>query len=200
MFGFWVDGLLLVIQKKISNKEILWTCSTILFNSIITLIGYELFVYKIVVFDFEFSILKILVDFVILVLAMDFLMYLFHWAIHKLSFIYRYHDLHHVYNEPTAISLFVLHPLEVFGFGSLWLIVISCMNFSIYATIIYLIFNVVMGIIGHLTHEAVPGFIANNKYFQWFANTSFHVDHHQDESYNFGFYTKLWDRIFGTLK
>ena len=48
-------------------------------------------------------------------------MYVFHWAIHKLSFIYKYHDLHQQYNKQTTIALFIIHPIEVMGFGVLWL-------------------------------------------------------------------------------
>ena len=73
-------------------------------------------------------------------------------------------------------------------------------DFSIYATIFYLMFNVAMGMIGHLRKEIIPERIKTHVIFQWIANTGFHVDHHQDENYNFGFYTKVWDRIFGTLK
>jgi len=198
--GFALDDLLLEMKYLITRKEIYWTFSTIFFNTLITLVGYKLFQYGFIIFHLNFSSIEILIDFAVLILAMDFLMYIFHWAIHKLSIIYRYHDLHHHYNTPTAISLFVLHPVEVIGFGSLWLCLLAIGNFSIYATILYLMFNVAMGIIGHLRKEFIPERIKNHFIFQWLANTGFHVDHHQHEDYNFGFYTKVWDRIFGTLK
>ena len=31
------------------------------------------------------------------------------------------------------------------------------------------------------------------------GSSSFHARHHQDLGGNFGFYTLLWDRLFGTL-
>lgn len=200
VLGFAFDGLLPAMKQLISLKEMYWAGSTIFFNTVITLIGYLLFKYGYVVFHIEFDGLEILMDFVVLILAMDFLMYVFHWAIHKLSFIYRYHDLHHQYNNPTAISLFVLHPVEVLGFGFLWLFLLNVIHFSIYAVILYLTFNVIMGVIGHLRKEVVPAVLKKNAFFQWLANTGFHVDHHQSEDHNFGFYTKVWDRLFGTLK
>jgi lathosterol oxidase len=200
ILGFAVDGLLPAMKQLISLKEMCWAGSTIFFNTVITLIGYLLFKYDYIVFHLEFNGLEILIDFVVLILAMDFLMYVFHWAIHKLSLVYRYHDLHHQYNTPTAISLFVLHPVEVLGFGFLWLFLLNVIHFSIYAVILYLTFNVIMGVIGHLRKEVVPAVLKNNVFFQWLANTGFHVDHHQSEDHNFGFYTKLWDRLFGTLK
>ena len=198
--GFAHDGLLREMGRIITRQEIYWACSTIFFNTLITLGGYILFKQHYIIFNIEFDLLKILIDLAVLVFAMDLLMYVFHFAIHKLQFIYRYHDLHHRYNTPTAISLFVLHPVEVLGFGMVWLFLLIVIHFSIYAVILYLIFNVAMGIIGHLRKEFVPAQIKNNVLFQWLANTGFHVDHHQHEHFNFGFYTTFWDRIFGTLK
>lgn len=198
--GFTFDGLLAGIKQHVTRKEIYWTCSTIVFNTLVTLAGYKLFQYGLIVFHLDFSVVEVLIDFAVLILAMDFLMYVFHWGIHKLSIIYRYHDLHHHYNAPTAISLFVLHPVEVIGFGFLWLCLLIVGRFSIYATMLYLMFNVAMGIIGHLRKEFIAENIKTHVIFKWLANTGFHVDHHQYENYNFGFYTKVWDRIFGTLK
>ncbi|WP_018344945.1 sterol desaturase family protein [Cytophaga aurantiaca] len=200
LIGFACDGLLMQIRRLITVEEIYWACSTVFFNTLITLAGYLLFKNGYVVFHLSVNPLEIFVDFIVLILAMDFLMYVFHWAIHKLSFVYRFHDLHHVYDTPTAISLFVLHPVEVMGFGMLWLFLLFVMNFSIYAVMLYLVFNVAMGIIGHLRKEIVPEVVKNNVVFQWLANTGFHVDHHQNEDHNYGFYTKVWDRLFGTLK
>lgn len=200
LLGFAFDGLLPEMKRLISLKEIYWTCSTVFFNTLVTLTGYLLFKYGFIFFHLEFNLLNILIDFVVLIFAMDLLMYVFHRAIHQLSFIYRYHDLHHKYDTPTAISLFVLHPIEVLGFGSLWLLLLLAVHFSIYAVILYLVFNVVMGIVGHLRKEIVPAAVKHHVCFQWLANTGFHVDHHQHEHHNFGFYTKIWDRLFGTLK
>ncbi len=198
--GFSLDGLLMKMKQVITKEEIYWACSTAFFNTLVTLAGYKLFQQGIIIFHLEFALWKILIDFVVLILAMDFLMYIFHWAIHKLSIIYKYHDLHHRYNTPTALSLFVLHPMEVIGFGSLWLCLLAIGGFSIYAVMLYLVFNVAMGIIGHLRKEIIPAVMKEHFIFQWLANTGFHVDHHQHETSNFGFYTKFWDRIFGTLK
>jgi lathosterol oxidase len=200
LLGFMLDGLLTTFKDEITLKEIGWTCSTIFFNTLVTLAGYKLFQHGVIIFHLNFSGTELLADFLLLIVAMDFMMYVFHWAIHKLHALYRYHDLHHQYNNPTAVSLFVLHPVEVLGFGGLWLCLLTAIDFSIYAITLYLMFNVAMGIIGHLRKEFIPASLKNHTFFQWLANTGFHVDHHQYQQYNFGFYTKVWDHIFGTLK
>lgn len=32
------------------------------------------------------------------------------------------------------------------------------------------------------------------------GTSTFHAGHHQDAGHNFGFYTLVWDRLFGTLR
>lgn len=200
LLGFAHDGLLREMGRITTRQEIYWTYSTIFFNTLITLVGFVLYKQHVIIFNIEFDFLKMFIDFVVLILILDLLMYVFHWATHKLQFIYRYYDLHHRYNTPTAISLFVLHPFEVMGFGMLWFSLLIIIHFSIYAVILYLMFNLAMGIIGQLRKEFVLVALKNNVLLQWFANTSFHVDHHQHEHTNFGFYTTFWDRLFRTLK
>jgi len=169
--GFVFDDLVKEMMRLITKQEIYWACSTIFFNTVVTVTGYLLFKYGFIVFHLDFDLIEILVDLVVLTLAMPHLglwhternlLSLFHWAVRKLSFLYTYHDLHHHYSTPTAISLFVLHPIEVLGFGALWLFLLNGIDFSIYAVMLYLTFNVAMGIIGHLRKEFVPVALKNN--------------------------------------
>lgn len=198
--GFAFDGLLKQLKQLVSIKELCWGISTVLLNTVVTFSGYLLYKYQYIQIELEFSVLHVIVHFILLFVAMDFLMYVFHYIAHKFLFLNQFHELHHEYSTPTAFSLFVLHPIEVIGFGSIWLMLLYLGNFSIYAVMIYLILNVIMGMIGHLRKEFIPEYIKNNTVFKWTANTGFHVGHHQNDRYNFGFYTKIWDRLFGTLK
>lgn len=131
---------------------------------------------------------------------MDLAMYVFHYAIHH-SFIYNaIHKLHHQYHNPSPIDLYVLHPIETLGFGSLWLIIINLYTFNFTAVIIYLAANVLFGIIGHLGFEPLPARIQNMLPFKFLGTSTFHHNHHTDVQHNFGFYTIIWDRLFGTYK
>jgi lathosterol oxidase len=198
--GFILDKTIKGIFHKISTTEILWTCSTLFLNTLITLIGFLLYKYGYVIFSFETNVLWILLDTLVLIMAMDFLMYVFHYFIHNTKFIKKIHDLHHRYEEPTAVTLFVLNPLEVLGFGSLWLSLIMIYPTSVISVFIYLFLNLLMGMIGHLELEVIPVSWSKNFITKWIANTTFHNDHHKQHTYNYGFYTSLWDKLFGTEK
>ncbi len=136
-----------------------------------------------------------LLDAAVLLLVMDAAMYVLHRVAHH-PLIYRLvHGLHHRFDAPRPLTLFVMHPLEVLGFGSLWLAVIVLRSPTWGGMTLYLGLNVLFGIVGHLSVEplALPESLAG-----WLGTARFHGDHHRDPEGNFGFYTRVWDRLFGT--
>ena len=65
--------------------------------------------------------------------------------------------------------------------------------------VIYLTFNLAFGMVGHLGVEPFPKSWARNRFLGLVGTSTFHAEHHQDFGANFGFYTLIWDRLFGTL-
>ena len=65
---------------------------------------------------------------------------------------------------------------------------------------LYLILNVVFGTVGHLGVEPIPARWVGMPLIGQVAGASFHTQHHQDKEHNFGFYTLIWDRLFGTVR
>ena len=182
-----------------SKTEVLTCLATNAINTIVTFAGFKLWQYGYITFGFELS-WHIIPHFILLFLAMDLAMYIFHYAIHH-SVVYKaIHRFHHHYNNPIPIDLFVLHPLETVSFGALWLVTIALFPFNFYAVIIYLTVNVVFGIAGHLGIEPVSDKLRNSLLLKYLGTSSFHHAHHTDVSYNFGFYTSIWDRVFKTYK
>ncbi len=182
----------------ITKKEWLMASVTLVINSLITLAGFLLWREGIITLHTGFS-FHILVDFVVLFLGMDLLMYLFHYLVHK-TFLYDLiHRLHHQYREPQPIDLFVLHPAETLGFGSLWLglMILYPANFN--AVFGYLSLNVLFGVLGHSGVEPFPASWQKQPLLKYLGSATFHLGHHQHEGYNFGFYTSVWDRLFGTM-
>jgi sterol desaturase/sphingolipid hydroxylase (fatty acid hydroxylase superfamily) len=172
---------------------------TNILNTIVTFAGWWLWQEGYITIDMNFT-LGIFTDVFLLFFAMDLLMYLFHWLIHK-TFLYRlFHKLHHQSIHPKPIDLFVLHPIETIAFGGLWLLLLWCLPFNIYAIMIYLVVNVIFGLTGHLGIEPLPAKIRYLPVIRLLGTSTFHHDHHQDISHNFGFYTSIWDRFFGTYK
>jgi len=182
-----------------SCKEWLICGLTNVLNTVITYIGYWLWKNGFIGISVDVS-WFILIDFLILFLAMDLLMYVFHYIIHKTWLYKAIHGLHHEAVNPKPIDLFVLHPLETVSFGALWLLLLLLWSFNLYAIIIYLMINVLFGMIGHLGMEPLSTALRNKPFLKYLGTSSFHHQHHQDISHNFGFYTSIWDRLFGTYK
>ncbi|WP_342328230.1 sterol desaturase family protein [Pedobacter sp. FW305-3-2-15-E-R2A2] len=182
-----------------SRKEWLICGLTNLLNTVVTYIGYWLWKNAFIGISTEVSVF-ILIDFLILFLAMDLLMYVFHYIIHKTWLYKAIHGLHHEAVNPKPIDLFVLHPLETISFGALWLLLLLLWTFNLYAIIIYLMINVLFGMIGHLGMEPLNATLRNKPLLKYLGTSSFHHQHHQDIDHNFGFYTSIWDRLFGTYK
>lgn len=183
---------------KIEAKEILFAISTILLNTVVTLLGLWLWRTGSIQFRDDIGFFALL-DILILLLVMDAGMYFLHRIAH-IPFIYRFaHRTHHKYDKPRPLTLFVLNPLEALGFGTLWLLVLCVYDFSWVGMSIYLGLNVVFGTIGHLGVEPLSDKLLNSNMFNTMTTSTFHAMHHQNEDFNFGFYTSIWDRMFGTL-
>jgi sterol desaturase/sphingolipid hydroxylase (fatty acid hydroxylase superfamily) len=53
--------------------------------------------------------------------------------------------------------------------------------------------------VGHLGVEPLPRAWIRWRVLRVLGTSTFHAGHHQDRDVNFGFYTLIWDRLFGTL-
>ncbi|BCJ47287.1 hypothetical protein GCM10010168_71240 [Actinoplanes ianthinogenes] len=139
-------------------------------------------------------------ELIVLVLVMDALMYAGHATVHLRVLFPWVHRLHHVFADARPITLFALHPLEAIGFGAIWLVVLAVHPFSVAALAAYAGLNLVFGILGHLGVEPLPPAVRRSAVFRWVATPAMHVGHHAEPRYNLGFYTTVWDRLFGTLE
>ncbi len=182
----------------LERAEVLFTISTILLNTLVTVVGLWLWRAGIVVFRGDLG-LGVLLDAVVLLLVMDAAMYVLHRLAHIAQVYPIVHRTHHRYDKPRPLSLFVLNPFEALGFGGLWLVVISLYDASWLGMALYLALNVLFGTVGHLGVEPLPDAWLRLPLLRWISTSTFHAQHHLDPGHNFGFYTVLWDRLFGTL-
>lgn len=139
------------------------------------------------------------IDCAVFILVMDLGMYLFHRLAH-IPAIYRLvHRFHHRHETTNPISLFVLHPLEVIGFGGLMIAFLTIHPTSLGGLLGYLTLNVLFGTLGHSGVEPFPAVLKSIPFLKFVGTSTFHAEHHEHPAYNFGFYTLLWDKLFGTL-
>lgn len=170
---------------------------TTVLNTAITYAGYWLWTHGAIRITTTVDI-RIIGDALFLFFAMDLLMFLFHFLIHKTP-LYRWlHALHHEAVDPEPIDLFILHPVETLCFGALWLFLLLWFPLNIYGMILYLVINVIFGMMGHLGMEPLPEKVRQWPVLKYLGTSSFHHTHHRDEQSNFGFYTSIWDRVFRT--
>ncbi|WP_221409804.1 sterol desaturase family protein [Pseudochryseolinea flava] len=198
VIGGWIMKSHQKPRTRPTRKDWVICGVTNVINTVVTYLGFYLCQTGYIAIDTQLS-WYILLDFMILFFAMDLLMYVFHYLIHK-SFLYEVvHGLHHQSVNPKPIDLFVLHPVETFAFGTLWLVLLMTNSFSLIAIMIYLTVNVAFGLLGHLEIEPLPELWRQKRIFRYIGTATFHHRHHQDVTANFGFYTSLWDKLFGTF-
>ncbi|QDW23074.1 sterol desaturase family protein [Flavobacterium sp. KBS0721] len=210
-FFFLIENFILIIfsvilakiieydNTKLNNRDRKWVLSTLICNTLITLLGFELYHFGVIKIDFSPSFFSIITDTLLLIVVMDFFMFCFHFLAHYLKWFSPIHQLHHTHVETSVYSLYVLHPVETLGFGIIWLLSITVLDFNYLSIIIYLILNLMYGIFGHLKKDLFPDFWYKNYVTKWISTTKFHSDHHKNESHNFGFYFTIWDKIFKTI-
>ena len=141
----------------------------------------------------------IVLDTLLMILAMDLGMYVLHRLAHHPAIYPLFHRFHHRHEVTNPISLFVLHPLEVAGFGGLMIAFLILVPISPVALIAYLTLNVIFGTLGHSGVEPFSRSLRRIPLLNLVGTSTFHAEHHEHPRYNFGFYTLIWDQLFGTL-
>jgi sterol desaturase/sphingolipid hydroxylase (fatty acid hydroxylase superfamily) len=184
--------------EPVTAKELWLATSCVLVNTLIAIAGILLWQHGVIhvrrALDW-----RVALDVLVLILAMDFQMYVFHRVAHLRWVFPLVHATHHEYNNPRPLTLFVLNPVETAAFGVLWLLVITVYTSSWLAIALYLAFNLAFGLIGHLGVEPLPASWIAIPVMREVSTSTFHAEHHLDAGRNFGFYTLLWDRLFGTI-
>ncbi|MGD9683417.1 MAG: sterol desaturase family protein [Candidatus Obscuribacterales bacterium] len=183
---------------KLSADEIRLAVVCVIGNSLVALAGWYLWKNGIIVIRRETG-LAALVDVFVLTMMMDFLMYATHRIVHIPGIFEYVHQTHHRYERVRPLSLFVMSPLEVLGFGSLWLLVLTVYQASWAGIVFYLLLNAAFGALGHVGVEPFPWRWVKIPILRDITTSTFHAQHHRDPDSNFGFYTDIWDRLLGSL-
>lgn len=183
----------------LQRQEVLIALSSVVTCTMTTFAGLFLWRWQIIRFRTDVGIWAWL-DVLVLLLVMDLAMYVLHRVAHHPLFYSWLHRLHHDFDRPRPLTLFILNPTENLAFGGLWLMVISVYQASWLGMSVYLMLNVLFGTLGHLGVEPFPSWWGRVPVLRYIGGSTFHARHHQDLGCNFGFYTLIWDRLFGTLR
>ncbi len=199
LLGRWFHWRRLFAEWQPLKREEQWAAAgAVVLNAAVSVIGWAIWKADMIEIR-EGSPLRWALDTLVMLLAMDLGMYGFHRAAHWPPLYERIHRFHHRHESTNPISLFVLHPLEVLGFGGLMIVFLMIYPMSFVSLLAYLTLNVVFGTLGHSGVEPFPAGIKSIPLLNYMGTSTFHAEHHEHPSYNFGFYTLLWDKLFGTL-
>ena len=171
--------------------------SAIAINSAVTVAGFVLWTHGTIRIDKAGP--RTPIDLLVIVAVTDFSLWLGHTAAHLPGVYNLAHRFHHRTADPVPVSLFVLHPIESLSFGALWLAFLTVWHTSWPALVAYAAINLAFGTASHLGVDPLPASVRRSVLFRWIATPTMHLQHHHDPSVNRGFYTTIWDRIFGTL-
>ncbi len=134
-----------------------------------------------------------------LVMLMDLLGYLLHSLSHLRPLYPLVHRVQHRFTDPRPATLFAMHPAEVAGIGVLWAVVLTAWTVSVWTLAALVAVNLAFGTLAHLGIDPLPALLRRSPLFRWVALPTFHALHHTNPNVNRGFYTTIWDRLFGTI-
>lgn len=185
-------------RQPVARGDLRLALTAVLLNSLVAVVGWMLWKAGWIRITHP-AWWRSVLDVVIFLGAMDFGMYVFHRLAHH-RWIYPWiHSRHHTHESVNAISLFVLNPFEVLGFGALMISVMILVPLSGTAVLVYLALNVLFGTLGHAGVEPFPESWQRRLLLREIGSSTFHAGHHRTPTTNYGFYTLIWDRLFGTL-
>lgn len=113
--------------------------------------------------------------------------------------IYKYvHRIHHLSTNPTPWAAFAFHPVEALLEVAILPIMVFLMPLHPIAIFIWVIYQTVLNVMGHLGFELFPSGFTTNMLTRWHNTSVHHNMHHRYVRCNYGLYYNVWDRIMGT--
>jgi sterol desaturase/sphingolipid hydroxylase (fatty acid hydroxylase superfamily) len=140
------------------------------------------------------------VSMLLMLILHDFYFYCTHRLMHHPR-LYRYiHKVHHTSTNPSPWTAYAFHPLEaVVEAGIITLIAVTIPAHRS-AIAFFFVFQIIYNVYGHTGYELWPKNF-HRTCIGRFINTSVaHNMHHKKFHGNYGLYTLVWDRLFGTIR
>lgn len=129
----------------------------------------------------------------------DFYFYWAHRFMH-LPWVYaNVHRVHHLSTNPSPLAAFAFHPIEAMIEAFALVIVVVLLPLHPFALVGFSFYMVATNVMGHLGYELLPGGLAKSRWLGWLNTATSHNQHHRTFGHNFGLYSLVWDRLFGTL-
>ena len=195
--GFWLDAFYMIFNFflfSLIGYNALSNVGVELFNDFLGLFGIDNLV-AIEVQDFP-----VWAQLLIMFIIADFIQWNVHRMLHRVPWLWKFHQVHHSVKEMGFAAQFRFHFVETLVYKSAQYIPLAMIGFGIEQFFVVHMFSV---FIGHLNHANLDwsygplGYILNNP--------RMHIWHHAkalppEHKYgmNFGLSLSIWDYLFGT--
>lgn len=141
-----------------------------------------------------------LLSFVWLFFLHDLWFYCIHRLMHQPWLFRRVHLVHHLSTNPSPFTAYAFHPLEAVLEAGIIPLAAFLLPVHLYLFGLFMLFQIVYNVYGHLGYELYPRWIARHWLGRWINTGVAHNQHHQYFKGNYGLYTLIWDRLFGTVR
>jgi sterol desaturase/sphingolipid hydroxylase (fatty acid hydroxylase superfamily) len=138
--------------------------------------------------------------FPLMLLIHDAYFYWIHRLMHQPKFFRIIHRVHHQSTNPSPWTAYAFHPFEAFLEAGIIPLIAFTLPVHPSALGIFLLFQFFYNVYGHLGYELYPKGFQKTWIGRWVNTGVAHNQHHQFFHGNYGLYTLIWDRLFGTLR
>ena len=121
-----------------------------------------------------------------------------HRAMHHPRLFRAVHRVHHLSTSPSPWAAYAFSPLEAVVEALVVPLLLLVVPMHESAVFVFLLYMIVMNVIGHLGIELFPRGFARSRWWRWHSTSTHHNLHHRDFRGNYGLYFTWWDRWMGT--
>jgi sterol desaturase/sphingolipid hydroxylase (fatty acid hydroxylase superfamily) len=134
----------------------------------------------------------------IAIVVHDTYFYWTHRAMHHPRLFRLVHRVHHLSTTPSPWAAYAFGPIEAVVAALIVPVVLALIPMHEGALFVFLLYMIVMNVIGHLGIELYPRWFARSRWTRWLSTSTHHNLHHRDFVGNYGLYFTWWDRVMGT--
>lgn len=110
------------------------------------------------------------------------------------------HLVHHQSTNPSPWAAYAFHPVEAIIEQGILILFYFIFPIHITHLGLFFLFSIIYNIYGHLGYELYPRGFNRTIIGKWVNTSTNHNQHHQYFKGNYGLYTLVWDRLFGTIR
>ena len=138
--------------------------------------------------------------FPIMFIMHDVYFYIVHRIMHHPAIFKKVHLVHHQSTNPSPWAAYAFHPIEAVVEQGIVIIFYFTIPIHITHLAIFFLFSIIYNVYGHLGYELYPIGFNKTMIGKWINTSTNHNQHHQYFKGNYGLYTLVWDRLFGTIR